>query len=191
MAVDASDRQLHECIVMMRSFVPVLLLAATPASADSHVAAGVLAGRPAAGSSGGLDGALTVRADHGLVESLEVGLGLELGHAPGNDDESLTRFAVLPSIAVGHTVGDLVMRGEFAAGWQIVDGRTHLAGNLVEGTEAHALRVELAASAQGMLSERLALRITAGLAVDGIYPASVDGGTRASPFVAFAIVARL
>lgn len=175
----------------MRLASALLVLAAvTPAAADSHVAAGYLGGRPIAGDAGGLDHALAVRADR-ASGSVELGLALEVGHAPGNEDESLTRFCVLPGVAVRRPVGELLVGGELSVGWQVVDGRTRLAGNPVAGTEARALRGELALTAQGELTRRLSLRGSVGVALDGIYPADIDGETRVGPFVAFAIVATL
>jgi hypothetical protein len=160
----------------------------TPATADSRIAGGFMMGRPIAGLSGGADHALVLRGEHGLRDGLDLGLALHLGYAAGNSDESLMRFAVLPTLGLSRTVGDMRLRADLGLGWMVADGTTNLAGIPVTGTEARGLRAELGISLDAPLSARAALRGRAGLALSGLYPDAVDPGTRSGPLVEVALV---
>ncbi|MBA3453750.1 MAG: hypothetical protein H0T42_11715 [Deltaproteobacteria bacterium] len=169
----------------------VVLALATPAAAESHVGGGYVMGRPVAGRAGGADHALAFHVDTVVRDEIDVGVTIEGGYTPGNADESLKRFAVMPGVGFRGAVGELLVRADVLVGWQVVDGRTHLAGLPVTGTETRCVRAELTIGVDAPLSGSFALRARAGLAVDAIYPVNVDGMTRLAPLIEIAVMARL
>ena len=175
-----------------------LLLLATPAAADdsSRPTAGPQVGlsymlsRPVTGESGGADHALVVRGEL-MRPDVAVGIALEGGYAPGNDEETLRRFAILPMIGVYRAMDEVTLRADVSIGWQLLDGRTRLGNVPVAGTEARGVRAELAIGADAPLSRPATLRARVGLALDAVFPVQVDASTRLGPFVELGLVLAL
>jgi hypothetical protein len=158
------------------------------ADADDRLAAGYAASRPIAGDSSGLASTIIVRWEHRFTNALEVGVGGELGYSRG--DESLTRAALLPSLAWSRRAAEVSLRIEGAAGPQLVYGRVTLDGIPLRGLETRGFHAELAAMLEAELSRRVDLRAGGGIMVDGLYPVG-HSSTKASPFVACIIVVAL
>ena len=160
-----------------------LAVLATPAAAESRVGASYMMSRPVTGDAGGADHALVLRGERGLRHDVDIGVIVEAGYAPLNDDETLKRVAVLPTIGLRGRVGELVLRGDVALGWQLLDGRTRLGNVPVEGTEPRGLRAELGVAAETAVGATAAIRARVGIAVDAVFPANLDSSTRLGPFV--------
>jgi hypothetical protein len=165
----------------MRALLVVALLA-TPATADHQVGGGYMMSRPISGESGGADHAGVVRWLGRVGVDVDVGLALELGHAPGNTNESLTRFAVLPTFAYRADVGDSVAGVDIAFGWQLAHGTTNVAGVPVTGSESRGIRGEVGLYFAAPVASKTWLRARLGVSLDGIYPQTVDAQTKLGPF---------
>jgi hypothetical protein len=172
------------------SSVLALLVASRVAAAevDDRVTLGYLASPPIAASARGVSHAMMLRWDARAWRPwLELGVGIEAGVSGGR--ESLTRFAVLPGVALVKPVGDFELRLEQQIGWQVVHGRITLGGIPLRGTETRSFHQELAVALDAPLTEVVDLRVRGGMVVDGIYPPGYSS-TRVGPFVAIAFVVK-
>jgi hypothetical protein len=170
--------------------VLTLLVASADAAADvdDRVTLGYLASPPIAASASGVSHAMMLRWDaRALRPWLELGLGIEVGVSGGR--ESLTRFAVLPGVALVKPVGNFELRLEHQVGWQLVRGRITLGGIPLRGTETRSFHQELAVALDKPLTEVVALRVRGGMVVDGIYPSGFSS-TRVGPFIGIAFVVK-
>ena len=138
--------------------VVALVLTATTAAADNRLGAGYMMGRPIAGETGGVDHALALHGEHVMTADVDLGVTVELGYTPGNDAETLKRLAIMPMLGVHSEPGDLVVRADLCAGWQVADGRTRIGPMPVAGTEARGVRAELAIGLEAAVSRRTTLR---------------------------------
>ncbi len=175
-----------------------LLVLATPAAADDsptptagpQLGVSYMMSRPVTGASGGADHAVVVRGEL-MRPDFAVGIALEGGYAPGNEDETLRRFAIMPSIGVYRALDGVTLRADVSFGWQLLDGRTRLGDVPVTGTEARGARAELAVGADAPLSRPASLRARIGLALDAVFPVALDASTRLGPFVEVGLVLAL
>ena len=171
----------------MRALVAIALIA-TPAAAETRLGGGYMMTRPIAGDAGGADHAIVLRWEQAVRAGLDLGLAVQGGHAPGNDEETLTRLAVMPTLGVRGELGELIVRGDIGVGWQLAHGRAKFAGIPARGTEARGLRAELGLSATAALTTRVALRARIGVVLDGTFPVSLPSSTRLGPLVEAALV---
>jgi hypothetical protein len=163
-----------------------VMLFATPAVAvaETRLGAGYMMSLPVAGDSGGADHALSIHGERKLRSDIALGVALQAGYAPGNDDETLRRFAVMPLLRVQSEVAGAFSAGaDVALGWQVLDGRTRLGDVPVAGTEPRSIRGEVAIFGEAPVSKRIAIRARAGLVIDAVFPASAQAATRLGPLV--------
>jgi hypothetical protein len=150
-------------------------------------AVGYFVSRSIAGGDAGIAHAIDARWQRLWSSGFEIGAGIELGYAPG--DESLARLALLPAIAWSVPLAAVVGRVEAAAGPQFVRGRVTLGGIPLQGIETRGFHGELSGALDAPLAATIDLRARGGLAIDGLYPAH-HASTRVGPFVEIALVKR-
>jgi hypothetical protein len=168
-----------------RSLASVSFLTAIQlASADDRVSVGYLASPPIAGDYTGAQSSLSARWEHPW-KWIEASAGVEAGYSGGHD--ALTRFAVLPGIALAIPVDSMIVRVEEQLGWQVATGRVTLDAIPLQGTEVRGLHDELAVAAQDRLTCSIDLRARGGLVIEGLYPEG-HSSTRAGLFVGLSLV---
>jgi hypothetical protein len=170
---------------------PFVVASAPPPSVGAHrlsvgyLFSGVPAG--AAGYSHGVD----LRYAHRLGRFFDAGAAAQVGY--GSDgNQSLTRFALMATAGVEYApIAWLALRTDVAVGWQLLSGDVVLGGTHLSGTEGKGLRLEVAGGLGFKLVPQLWLFARGGLAVDGVYPDSVQGSTTPNGFANVQLQLRL
>ena len=115
---------------------------------------------------------------------LDLGLAAAAAHGSGAGGQALTRAAALLTFgAEWRPVERLGLRLDAAIGWQLLSGTLQLGGQKLSGSEPRGFRGELAGGINVDVAGSFGLFARGGLALDGVYPQSLQSSLQPNGFL--------